>query len=167
MTCRTIFRDDPPAVFLMWPTVVRAVSTRFQVPGETRPRHHGHSVAMAAGAADPMTRITSRFVLLIASAAIAPLIVFGAVSFRHLRMGTEQSVREGNLRVAEQVAEQIKQYIVHNQRVLRSIGVELRAADLEPWQQSRILKDYGIDFPELREISAFGAGGHLLSRRAA
>ena len=118
---------------------------------------------MAAGVADPMTRITSRFVLLIASAAIAPLIVFGAVSFRHLRMGTEQSVREGNLRVAEQVAEQIKQYIVHNQRVLRSIGVELRATDLEPWQQSRILKDYGIDFPELREISAFGAGGHLLA----
>lgn len=32
---QTIFRDDPPAVFLMWPTVVRAVSTRFQVPGET------------------------------------------------------------------------------------------------------------------------------------
>ena len=110
-----------------------------------------------------MTRITSRFVLLIASAAIAPLIVFGAVSFGHLRTGTEQSVREGNLRVAEQVAEQIKQYIVHNQRVLRSIGVELRATDLEPWQQSRILKDYGIDFPELREISAFGAGGDLLA----
>ena len=117
----------------------------------------------AADAGDTMTRITSRFVLLIASAAIAPLIVFGAVSFRHLRMGTEQSVREGNLRVAEQVAEQIKQYIVHNQRVLRSIAVELRATDLEPWQQSRIVQDYGIDFPELREISAFGAGGDLLA----
>src|SRR5262245_49641224 len=119
--------------------------------------------ADAANAGNTMTRITSRFVLLIASAAIAPLIVFGAVSFRHLRMGTEQSVREGNLRVAEQVAEQIKQYIVHNQRVLRSIAVELRATDLEPWQQSRILQDYGIDFPELREISAFGAGGDLLA----
>ena len=31
---QTIFREDPPAVFLMWPIVVRAVSTRFQVPGE-------------------------------------------------------------------------------------------------------------------------------------
>ena len=31
---QTIFRADPPAVFLMWPIVVRAVSTRFQVPGE-------------------------------------------------------------------------------------------------------------------------------------
>jgi signal transduction histidine kinase len=110
-----------------------------------------------------MTRITSRFVLLIASAAIAPLILYGAVSFLHLRTGTEQSVREGNLRVAFQVAEQIKQYIVHNQRVLKSIGIELRAANLEPWQQSRILKDYAIDFPELREISVFAAGGRLIS----
>lgn len=110
-----------------------------------------------------MTRITSRFVLLIASAAIAPLVLYGAVSIVHLRTGTEQSVREGNLRVAAQVAEQIKQYIVHNQRVLRSIGLELRAAGLEPWQQTRILKDYVLDFPELREISIFHAGGRLIA----
>ena len=31
---QTILRDDPPAVFMMWPIVVRAVSTRFQVPDE-------------------------------------------------------------------------------------------------------------------------------------
>ena len=63
-----------------------------------------------------MTRITSRFVLLIASAAIAPLMLYGAVSVAHLSTGTEQSVREGNLRVAEQVGEQIGD-LVHNQRV--------------------------------------------------
>ena len=113
-----------------------------------------------------MTRITSRFVLLIASAAIAPLMLYGAVSVAHLGTGTEQSVREGNLRVAEQVGEQIKQYIVHNQRVLRSIGLELRAANLELWQQTRILKDYAIDFPELREISVFGPGGRLVATSA-
>ena len=113
-----------------------------------------------------MTRITSRFVLLIASAAIAPLMLYGAVSVAHLSTGTEQSVREGNLRVAEQVGEQIKQYIVHNQRVLRSIGLELRAANLELWQQTRILKDYAIDFPELREISVFGPGGRLVATSA-
>jgi signal transduction histidine kinase len=116
-----------------------------------------------AEGADAMTRITSRFVLLIASAAVAPLILFGAVSFQHLTTGTETSVRDGNLRVAAQVAEQIKQYIVHNQRVLRSIGLELRAVDLEPWQQSRVLKDYVLDFPEFREIAAFGEGGRRLA----
>jgi signal transduction histidine kinase len=110
-----------------------------------------------------MTRITSRFVLLIATAAIAPLVVYGAVSILHLRTGTELSVREGNMGIAAQVAEQIKQYIVHNQRVLKSIGLELRATGLEPWQQTRILKDYVLDFPELREISLFGAGGRLVA----
>jgi signal transduction histidine kinase len=106
-------------------------------------------------------RITARFVLLIASAAVAPLVVYGAVSIVHLRTGTEQSVREGNLRVAGQVAEQMKQYIVHNARVLKSVGLELRAVGLAPWQQSRILKDVVLDFPELREISVFGSGGRL------
>ena len=50
-----------------------------------------------------MTRSTFRFVLLIASAAVAPLLVYGVVSFYSLKTATEQSVREGNLRVADQV----------------------------------------------------------------
>jgi signal transduction histidine kinase len=110
-----------------------------------------------------MRRITTRFVLLIASAAVAPLVLYGVISIYNLRSGTEQSVREGNLRVARQVAEQIKQYIVHNQRVLRSIGLELRAAGMQPWQQTRVLRDYALDFPELREISFFTAAGRVIA----
>src|SRR5262245_15187224 len=110
-----------------------------------------------------MRRITSRFVLLIASAAIAPLVLYGVISIINLQAGTEQSVREGNLRVATQVAEQIRQYIDHNTRVLKSVGLELRGIDLEPWQQSRVLKDYVIDFPEFKEISFFSAGGRLIA----
>ena len=110
-----------------------------------------------------MRRITSRFVLLIATAAIAPLVLYGAVSILRLKQGTEQSVQEGNRRVAEQVAAQIKQYVVHNQRVLKSVGLELRTAGLQPWQQSRILKDYVLDFPEFREITFFGGGGRVLA----
>jgi signal transduction histidine kinase len=106
-----------------------------------------------------MRRITSRFVLLIASAAIAPLVLYGAVSIYNLKQGTEQSIRDGNLNVATQVAEQIRQYIENNKRILKSIGLEIRTAGLEPWQQSRILKDYVLDFPEFREISFFSAGG--------
>jgi signal transduction histidine kinase len=47
--------------------------------------------------------------------------------------------------------------------VLRSLALELRAAELEPWQQARVLKDYVLDFPELREISVFTAGGRLIA----
>jgi signal transduction histidine kinase len=110
-----------------------------------------------------MTRITSRFVLLIATAAIAPLVTYGFVSFLTLKSATEQSVREGNLRVARQIAEQIEDYVVHNQRVLRALGLELRATGLEPWQQARVLRDYALEFPELREISYFSGGGTLIA----
>src|SRR5688572_13571335 len=111
----------------------------------------------------PMTRITSRFVLLIASAAVAPLVLYGAISLYNLQTGTTHSVREGNHRVARQVAEQICQYIDHNQRVLRALGLQLGAAGLEPWQQGRIIKDYALEFQELREISFFTGGGRLIA----
>ena len=106
-----------------------------------------------------MKSITSRFVMLIATAAIAPLVTYGIVSVVQLRSGTVQSVTEGNHRVAEQVAGQIHQYISNNERVLKSLAVELRTAGLAPWQRSRILKDYVLDFPEFREISMFDDSG--------
>ena len=110
-----------------------------------------------------MTRITSRFVMLIATAAVAPLILYGLVSISRLDQGVRDSVRAGNIRVAQQIATHISQYTSHNERILRSVGLELRTAGLEQWQQSRILKDYVLDFPEFREISLFDSGGRLLA----
>jgi signal transduction histidine kinase len=110
-----------------------------------------------------MTRITSRFVLLIATAAVAPLVIYGVISVSWLRGGTQESVREGNLRVAGQVAGQIQQYVEHNTRVLRSVGLELRGTGLQDWQRSRILKNYVLDFAEFREITLFNAGGEVLA----
>jgi signal transduction histidine kinase len=106
--------------------------------------------------------ITSRFVMLIATAAIAPLVIYGFVSVQQLRSGTEESVAKGNLGIATQAAAQINQYIENNQRVLRSIAMELRTTGLAPWQQSRILKDTVLDFPEFRELSMFDGSGHPL-----
>src|SRR3954468_4109751 len=102
-----------------------------------------------------MRRITSRFVLLIATAAVLPLVVYGYVSIDSLRSGTGDSIREGNRKVAAQVAEQIGMYLRHNTRVLQSLGAELGATGLEPWQQERILKDHVLDFPEFKEITVF------------
>ena len=110
-----------------------------------------------------MRRITSRFVLMIATAAIAPLLIYGVVSVSQLRAGTRESVREGNLRVAQQVAGQIGQYIEHNIRVLRTIGLELRTTGLQNWQRDRILRDVVLDFPEFREITLFNAAGVAIS----
>jgi signal transduction histidine kinase len=106
-----------------------------------------------------LNRITSRFVLLIATAAVLPLVVYGAVSVNSLRSGTTGSVIDGNRKVAEQVAAQVDLYIRSNTRVLHSIGTELNAVALTPWQQERILKDYVIQFPEFREITVFDSAG--------
>ena len=47
-----------------------------------------------------MRGVTARFVMLIATAAVAPLVVYGVVSILRLESGTKQSVTEGNARVA-------------------------------------------------------------------
>jgi signal transduction histidine kinase len=110
-----------------------------------------------------VNRITSRFVLLIATAAVAPLVVYGVVSVGSLRSGTQVSVREGNLRVAQQIAEQVRLYLQNNVRVLRSIQTEFSSTRLELWQRVRILRDYALDFPEFREISLFNTSGGLVA----
>jgi signal transduction histidine kinase len=110
-----------------------------------------------------MKRITSRFVLLIASAAIAPLVAYGVVSLIGLDRGTRSSVTDGNLRVAQQVASRIGQYVDHNTRVLKSIGLSLRGTNLQGWQQERVLRNYVLDFREFLEISYFAGSGRVLA----
>jgi len=106
-----------------------------------------------------MRRITSRFVLLIALAAVLPLVIFGYFSINSLRNGTELSVRDGNGKVAKQVAEQVSMYMQHNTRVLQSVGNNLGATELAPWQQDRILKDAVLQFREFREVTMFDRAG--------
>ena len=106
-----------------------------------------------------MRRITSRFVLLIATAGVLPLVAYGLVSVRSLRQGTEQSVGRGNQAVAEQAAARIRLYFENNRRVLSSIGMEIGGTQLEGWQQVRILRNHVLEFPEFREISVFDGAG--------
>ncbi len=107
--------------------------------------------------------ITARFVLLIATAAVLPLVIYGLVSVDSLRRGTEQSVRRGNHEVAQQIAKQIAQYFNNNVRVLSSVGVELHGTQLQPWQRARVLRNYVLDFPEFREIAIFDAEGRVVA----
>jgi signal transduction histidine kinase len=108
-----------------------------------------------------MRGITGRFVLLIATAAVLPLLIYGAISVTSLQRGTEESVGSGNQALAKQVAEQIELYFQNNVRVLSSIGTEIRGTRLEDWQKQRILVNHVLDFPEFREISLFDGGGRL------
>ena len=107
--------------------------------------------------------ITTRFVMLVATAAIAPLVLYGAVSVYSLRTGTRQSVIAGNLNVAARAAEQIEQYMGHHVSVLRSLADNLYDTQLERWQQTQILTNYVLDFEVFRELTLFGPDGAVVA----
>ncbi len=110
-----------------------------------------------------MTSIKGRFVLFMAIAAVAPLLAYGFVSVASLARSTSESVRNGNLHVATRAAEQVDQYLANNIKVLRALGADLRETRQEEWQKDRILKNYALDFPELREITLFDASGSVVA----
>jgi signal transduction histidine kinase len=111
-------------------------------------------------------RITSRFVLLIATAAFLPLALYGAVSVSSLRSGTDESVRAGNLNVAKQAAEQVEDYMQHNTRVLQLLGSELGSIGLTPWQLEQTIRGYHLNFPEFHEITLFDSASQPIATSA-
>jgi hypothetical protein len=61
-------------------------------------------MASVAAVGVSMNRITGRFVLLIATAAVLPLLLYGLISVAKLTDGTERSVSLGNQALAQQIA---------------------------------------------------------------
>jgi signal transduction histidine kinase len=106
-----------------------------------------------------LKRITSRIALLLAAAAILPLLAYGAVSIYSLRQGTQTSVISGNINVANRAAEEIRLYVDTNVKILQTLASDLEDTNLQPWQQDRILKNYVLQFPEFREITLYDATG--------
>ena len=106
-----------------------------------------------------MRTLRVRFAAMLATAAVVPLLTYGAVSVYSLREGTRRTVTDGNLNVARQVGEQIRRYISTNLQILHSLAADLDSAGLSPDQQDRIFKNYVLRFPEFRELTAFDAGG--------
>jgi signal transduction histidine kinase len=118
------------------------------------------SVAVTAAVAIvTMKTIRARLVVLVATAAIAPLIAYGLVSIGLLWSGTRQSVTAGALSVAEGAAEQINGYMQHNVDLLQAVSADLHHTLLERWQQERILRNYVLTFPDFRELTLFDPDG--------
>ena len=106
-----------------------------------------------------MNKITTRFVFLLATAAVVPLLAYGAVSVWSLQQGTRESVITGNTNVARRVAENIELYLDNSIRILRTIASDLQNTDLEKWQQDRILKNFALEFPEFAELTLLDEAG--------
>ncbi len=90
-----------------------------------------------------MRRITSRFVLLIASAAMAPLVLYGAdLDFQPENGNRIDGQRGQSSRSPIRSSEQIGQYIAHNTRVLKSVGLEL--AQHQPGAVAAVARAEGL-----------------------
>jgi len=107
--------------------------------------------------------IATRFALLLALAAVLPLIAYGAASILSLRRGTRQSVVQGNANVAARAVEEIRRYITTNAELLKALAANLEDTGLTQDQQDRIIKNYVLDIRQFREITLFDEAGNAVA----
>jgi signal transduction histidine kinase len=110
--------------------------------------------------------IATRFALLLAVAAVVPLLAYGFVSLLSLQRGTHDSIVTGNQNVATRAAEEIRRYVTTNADLLKAVAADLQNTGLEKWQQQRVVTNYVLRFREFREITLFDElGGVVASSR--
>jgi signal transduction histidine kinase len=111
-------------------------------------------------------KLSTRFALMMAAAAIVPLLAYGAWSLISSRRSNELAVINGNSNAANGAAAQIERYLSDTSRILRSAAAEIHQTGLKPWQKDRMLKDFGQQFHELSEIVLIdGTGQPVASSR--
>ena len=108
-------------------------------------------------------RISVRFALLLAAAAVVPLLAYGFISLLSLERGTRQTVIQGNLNVAPRAAEEIRRYVLTNADLLKVLSADLQDTGLTQLQQDRILKNYVLLVREFREITLFDESGNTIA----
>jgi signal transduction histidine kinase len=99
-----------------------------------------------------MKRISTKLIILLVSAALIPLVLFGIFSIMASRAANYQSVSEGNLNVARRAADQIGLYVQNAIQILKGIAENVNRTHLEPWQKETIIKNYVINFEQFHEI---------------
>ena len=99
--------------------------------------------------------IRGQFALILALAAVVPLIGYGLVSIVSLQSGTRESVVTGNRGVATRAAEEIRRYVSGHAEILKALASQLQNTGLEQWQQTTILRNYVLQFHEFRELTLF------------
>ncbi|MCX6544886.1 MAG: sensor histidine kinase [Acidobacteria bacterium] len=110
-----------------------------------------------------MRTLRVRFAVMLATAAVVPLLTYGAVSLYSLNVGTRRTVVESHLNVARQVAQQVRRYISTNLQILQALAADLENTSLTPQQTDRILKNYVLRFPEFRELTVVDGSGNAVA----
>jgi methyl-accepting chemotaxis protein len=99
-----------------------------------------------------MKRISTKLIVLLVSAALIPLVLFGIFSIMASRNANYRSVSEGNLNVAKRAADQIDLYVQNGIQILKGIAENISRTHLETWQKETIIKNYVINFGQFHEI---------------
>jgi signal transduction histidine kinase len=107
--------------------------------------------------------IATRFALILALAAILPLLAYGVVSIWSLNIGTRESVISGNQNVATRAAEEIRRYVSGNAFILKALGADLQDTGLDLAQQAAIVRNYVLAFREFHEITVFDEAGGVVA----
>jgi signal transduction histidine kinase len=110
-----------------------------------------------------MKTIRARLAVLVATAAIAPLLAYGVVSLQLLRSATNVSVTGEAETAAEHAAGEIEKYLSHNIDLLTVVANDLQYAGLTLDQQERILRNNVQDFPAFSELTLFDGSGAALA----
>ena len=110
-----------------------------------------------------MKRISTRFALMMAAAAVLPLLAFGALSIYSVRGGAEQAIVNGNLNVARRTAAQIENDIANSVKILKAVAADLENTSLARWQQDRILKNFALEFPDFGELTLLDEAGATIA----
>jgi signal transduction histidine kinase len=108
-------------------------------------------------------RISVRFALLLAAAAVLPLLAYGVVSLMSLERGTRQTVIQGNVNVATRAAEEIRRYVATNADLLKVLSADLQGTGLSQSQQDRVLENFVLQVREFREITLFDEAGNTIA----
>src|ERR1700722_9014811 len=103
--------------------------------------------------------IATRFALLLAIAAVVPLLAYGFISLLSLQRGTHDSIVIGNQNVATRAAEEIQRYVSTNAELLKALAADLQDTGLESRQQEQILRNYVQRFREFTGITLFDEAG--------
>jgi signal transduction histidine kinase len=99
--------------------------------------------------------IRGQFALILALAAVVPLIGYGVVSAISLLSGTRESAVAGNQGNARRAAEEIRRYVSGHAEILKALASQLQNTGLAQWQQTTILRNYVLQFHEFRELTLF------------
>ena len=110
-----------------------------------------------------MRHLATQFALLLALAAVVPLLAYGVISIFSLQRATRESVIAGNSNVATRAAEEIRRYVATNAEILKALAADLQNTGLTVAQQDRILKNYILQFLEFRELTLFDQAGAVVA----